>query len=48
MNVAALTNRKLLTFWAALALLVAVLTWGLFRFVSPAPPRTLTMSTGVA
>ncbi|MDR3452344.1 MAG: TAXI family TRAP transporter solute-binding subunit [Rhodoferax sp.] len=48
MHVPASMNRRWLTLWAALAVLIAVLTWGVLHFVSPAPPRTLTMSTGAA
>lgn len=48
MHVPASMNRKWLTLWAALAVLIAVLTWGVLHFVSPTPPRTLTMSTGAA
>ncbi|MEO9042840.1 MAG: TAXI family TRAP transporter solute-binding subunit [Rhodoferax sp.] len=42
---ASLKHRWLIV-WAALAVLIAVLLLGLLHFVSPVPPRKLTMSTG--
>lgn len=48
MHVPASMNRKWLTLWTALAVLIALLTWGVLHIVSPWPPRTLTMSTGAA
>jgi TRAP-type uncharacterized transport system substrate-binding protein len=41
-------KHRWLTVWAALAALIAALILGVLHFVSPAPPLTLTMSTGAA
>ncbi len=40
------TGRRL-AYWSLLVAVLAALLWLLVRYVSPAPPRTLVMSTGV-
>jgi TRAP-type uncharacterized transport system substrate-binding protein len=44
----ALSGRQQLAFWALLAVVAGAISWGVLKFVSPTPPRTLTMSTGAA
>ncbi len=46
MQMPASLKHRWLTVWAVLAVLVAVLLLGVLHFVSPVPPRKLTMSTG--
>lgn len=41
------TGRRLV-FWLVLVAVLTALTWLVVRFVSPTPPRSLVMSTGVA
>lgn len=41
------TGRRL-AFWGLLLVLLAALLWLVVRYVSPSPPRSLVMSTGVA
>ena len=48
MQMPASLKHRWLAVWAALAVLIAAVTLGVLHFVSPAPPRTLTMSTGAA
>ena len=48
MQVPASLKHRWLTVWAVLAVLIALLILGVLHFVSPAPPRTLTMSTGAS
>ncbi|HSW05782.1 MAG TPA: hypothetical protein VLK61_14455, partial [Aquabacterium sp.] len=40
------TGRRL-AFWGLLVVLLAGLLWLVVRYVSPSPPRSLVMSTGV-
>ncbi|WP_218508843.1 TAXI family TRAP transporter solute-binding subunit [Variovorax sp. dw_308] len=40
--------RHRLLFWGVLVAVLTALIWAVVRFVSPAPPRTLVMSTGVS
>ena len=46
MQMPASLKHRWLIVWAALAVLIAVLLLGVLHFVSPVPPRKLTMSTG--
>lgn len=46
MAIPARSRRQQIAFWLALVAFVAVATWVVFQRVSPAPPRTLTLSTG--
>ena len=41
-------GRRRPVFWIALVAVLVIGIWAVVRFVSPMPPRTLTMSTGVA
>jgi len=40
--------KKHIASWSIFILLAAALTWVVLRYVSPSPPRTLTMSTGAS
>ena len=44
----ALPQGRRLVFWLCLVALVTAVVWSVVHFVSPAPPRSLVMSTGVA
>ncbi len=46
MVIPSLSGRQQLAFWTLLAVIAGVIVWGVLKFVSPAPPRTLSMSTG--
>lgn len=48
MNMPPLNRSQRSALLAVLTLLAAVVAWSVARFVSPSPPRTLTMSTGTA
>ena len=43
-----LDRRQRLAISVALAVLLAIVAWSLARYLSPSPPRTLTLSTGMA
>ncbi|WP_213957727.1 TAXI family TRAP transporter solute-binding subunit [Variovorax sp. dw_954] len=44
----AMSIRHRLLFWGVLVAVLTALIWAVVRFVSPAPPRSLVMSTGVS
>lgn len=48
MNLPALNRGQRLALLVILTLIAAAAAWGVARFVSPSPPRTLTLSTGTA
>ena len=48
MNIPPLNRGQRLALLVILTLLAAAVAWGVARFVSPSPPRTLTLSTGIA
>lgn len=48
MLIPVLNSRQRVWLFAALALLLTSISWAIVRYLSPAPPRTLTMSTGLA
>ena len=41
-------GRRRVIFWTVFVALLVVGVWALVRFISPMPPRTLVMSTGIA
>src|SRR5678816_1250319 len=41
-------DRRRMIFWIAFVALLVTAIWAVVRYVSPMPPRTLTMSTGIA
>ncbi|MEJ8826003.1 TAXI family TRAP transporter solute-binding subunit [Variovorax humicola] len=43
----AMSNRRRVLLWGVLVVVLTALIWAVMRFVSPAPPRALVMSTGV-
>lgn len=48
MNIPPLNRGQRLALLVILTLLAAAVAWSVARFVSPSPPRTLTLSTGIA
>lgn len=48
MLIPTLNPRQRVWLFAAVALLVVTITWAIVRYLSPTPPRTLTLSTGTA
>ena len=48
MNIPPLNRGQRLALLVVLTLLAAAVAWSVARFVSPSPPRTLTLSTGIA
>ena len=46
MLIPVLNPRQRMVFFAAIAVLVAAASWAIVRYLSPSPPRTLTLSTG--
>ncbi len=48
MIIPAFTRKQLVVFWVGVILLIVAASFAVFGFVSPAPPRSLVMSTGAA